>query len=73
MAEEMVSTETTIGVNAGKVYQALDKIGAATPFLIRNETRLNQDEVFSALGWLAREGKIAELRDGKLVKFRLNE
>jgi len=40
--------------------------------MIRNETRLSTEEVYGALGWLAREGKVAQLRDGKLLKFKLN-
>lgn len=73
VTEEMIPTEMTIGVNAGKVYQALSKLGVATPLLLKNEARLSQDDVFGALGWLAREGKLMELREGKLVKFKLNE
>lgn len=71
MAEEVVNIETTFGVNAGKVWNALNKIGTATPRMIQNETKLTSDEVHGALGWLAREGKITQIRDGKLVKFRL--
>jgi hypothetical protein len=28
--------------------------------------------VYGALGWLAREGKLAQMKDGKLTKFKLN-
>ena len=71
--EENISTETTFGMSAGKVWQALNKIGTATPLMIRNETKLSSEEVYGALGWLAREGKVVQLKDGKLIKFRLNE
>ena len=60
-------------MSAGKVWQALNKIGTATPLMIRNETKLSSEEVYGALGWLAREGKVVQLKDGKLIKFRLNE
>jgi hypothetical protein len=73
MSEEMIPTEMTIGMNAGKVWQALSKLGTATPFLLKNEARLSQEDTYGALGWLAREGKLIELREGRLVKFRLNE
>jgi len=71
--EENISIETTFGTNAGKVWQALNKIGTATPLMIRNETKLSPEEVFGALGWLAREGKLIQLKDGKLIKFKINE
>jgi len=71
MAEENMNPETIFGANAGKVWQALNKLGTATPLMIRNETKLSSEEVFGALGWLAREGKLAQMKDGKLVKFKL--
>ena len=73
MPEEAIPTEISFGVNAGKVWQALNKLGVATPLMIRNETRLSTDEVYGGLGWLAREGKLAQLKEGKLTKFKLNE
>jgi hypothetical protein len=73
MPDEAIPTEISFGVNAGKVWQALNKLGTATPLMIRNETKLSTDEVYSGLGWLAREGKIAQMKDGKLTKFKLNE
>ena len=72
MAEENMNPDAIFGMNAGKVWQALNKMGNATPLMIRNETRLSTEEVFGALGWLAREGKLAQMKDGKLVKFKLN-
>ena len=71
MVEELMNPEAIFGVNAGKVWQALNKLGTATPLMIRNETKLSSEEVHGALGWLAREGKLAQMRDGKLVKFKL--
>jgi hypothetical protein len=71
MAEEYIAPESNFGYNAGKVWQALNKLGTATPLMIRNETKLSSEEVFGALGWLAREGKLSQLKDGKLTKFKL--
>ncbi|MGQ9582582.1 MAG: winged helix-turn-helix domain-containing protein [Thermoplasmatota archaeon] len=73
MAEEIINIEATFGINAGKVWNALSKLGTATSLMIRNETKLTSDEVYGALGWLAREGKVSQIRDGKLTKFRLVE
>ncbi len=72
-AEEIINIEATFGINAGKVWSALSKLGMATPLMIRNETKLSSDEVYGALGWLAREGKVSQIRDGRLTKFRLVE
>lgn len=73
MPEEMIPIEVSFGVNAGKVWQALNKLGAATALMIKNDTKLPIDEVYGGLGWLAREGKIAQSKEGKLTKFRLVE
>jgi hypothetical protein len=72
MVEELMNPEAIFGMNAGKVWQALNKLGTATPLMIRNETKLSSEEVYGALGWLAREGKLAQMKDGKLTKFKLN-
>jgi hypothetical protein len=73
MPEEVIPIEVSFGVNAGKVWQALNKLGVATPLMIRNETKLSTDEVYGGLGWLAREGKLSQLKEGKLMKFKLME
>ncbi|MBM4249177.1 MAG: hypothetical protein FJ149_07025 [Euryarchaeota archaeon] len=73
MPEEVIPIEVSFGVNAGKVWQALNKLGAATVLMMRNETKLSTDEVHGGLGWLAREGKIAQVKEGKLTKFKLVE
>jgi hypothetical protein len=73
LAEENISVETTFGLNAGRVWQALSKLGTATPLMIRNETKLASEDVYGALGWLAREGKLSQMKDGKLVKFKIIE
>jgi len=73
MAVEYIQIEATFGVNAGMVWQALSKLGTATPIMIKKETTLTLDDVYGALGWLAREGKIVQIRDGDIIMFRLNE
>lgn len=48
----------TIGTYAGQVWQALNEADALGIKQIKKITKLKDKEVFAALGWLAREGKI---------------
>lgn len=48
-----------IGTNAGSVWVALNTADALGIKQIKKMTKLKDKEVFAALGWLAREGKIA--------------
>ena len=50
--------ENFFGINAGKVWHALNKNGAMTASKIAKTARLDIDDVYGALGWLGREGKI---------------
>lgn len=52
-----MNTET-IGTNAGTVWVALNGADALGIKQIKKITKLKDKEVFAALGWLAREGKI---------------
>ncbi|MEW6042589.1 MAG: winged helix-turn-helix domain-containing protein [Elusimicrobiota bacterium] len=47
-----------IGENAGKIWQALNTKGQSNLTGIKKATRLNDQNLYLALGWLAREGKI---------------
>ena len=49
---------TKIGENAGLIWNALHG-GALTLNALKKATKLKNDELNLALGWLAREGKIA--------------
>ncbi|MCK4348641.1 MAG: winged helix-turn-helix domain-containing protein, partial [Thermoplasmatales archaeon] len=55
------------GMNAGKVWDALNSWGSRTESQLMENTRLSAKEVHAAIGWLARENKIYE--DGKLFKL----
>lgn len=46
-----------IGANAGKVWAALEN-GALSLKALKKATKLKNDELYLALGWLAREGKL---------------
>lgn len=52
-----------IGNNAGLVWQALAAADAMGVKQIKKVTKLKDKEVFAALGWLAREGKVNILPD----------
>lgn len=47
-----------IGTNAGSVWVALNTADALGIKQIKKITKLKDKEVYAALGWLAREGKI---------------
>lgn len=49
---------TKIGENAGLIWNALQG-GALTLKALKKATKLKNDDLNLALGWLAREGKIA--------------
>ena len=48
----------TIGMNAGLVWNALNDAEAMGIKQIKKVTKLKEKEMYAALGWLAREGKI---------------
>ena len=47
-----------IGENAGLIWHALQG-GALTLKALKKGTKLKNDELYLALGWLAREGKVS--------------
>ncbi|MCH5345468.1 MAG: winged helix-turn-helix domain-containing protein [Muribaculaceae bacterium] len=57
----------TIGTAAGLVWNALAEAEALGTKQIKKITKLKDKELYAALGWLAREGKVnfAETEDGK--------
>ena len=48
----------TIGTDAGTVWTALNTAEALGVKHLKKITKLKDKEIFAALGWLAREGKI---------------
>ncbi|MBP5681528.1 MAG: winged helix-turn-helix domain-containing protein [Bacteroidales bacterium] len=48
-----------IGNNAGLVWTALSANNGQTGKGLKKATKLKDKDLFAALGWLAREGKIA--------------
>ena len=54
-----------IGVNAGKVWSILDETGYQNVKDLKDATKLIYNDLYAALGWLAREGKIVIETEGK--------
>lgn len=56
-----------IGTFAGEVWNALnDANGALELKAIKKATKLREKEIFAAIGWLAREGKVTVEADEAL-------
>ena len=51
-----------IGNNAGKVWNTLNQYGKTEVEKIGNLTNLENPDVYSAIGWLARENKILGIK-----------
>ena len=61
-----------IGNNAGLIWNALNANGKMTETKLKKETALGSAEFYTALGWLAREGKlnvVVETRCGKDCEY----
>ncbi len=48
-----------IGINAGKVWTVLDETGRQNVKDVKKTTKLTDKDLYAAIGWLAREGKVA--------------
>ena len=53
-----------IGVNAGKIWNALQN-GALSSKALKKATKLKEADLNLAFGWLAREGKLAFCEEGE--------
>ena len=60
-----------IGGNAGLVWESLYTFGEIDVSAIAKYSQIEQDEVYAALGWLAREDKIDVKYGNKQIKFKL--
>ena len=63
----------TIGTWAGLVWNALNEVESLGFKQVKKATKLKEKELYAAIGWLAREGKlnIAESEDGKELVLSL--
>jgi hypothetical protein len=71
MSQEPI--ESIFGINAGLVWNALNKNGPMTINDLMKATALEPDEIYVALGWLGRENKISVGRRGKISSFSLRK
>ena len=55
----------TFGINAGKIWSLLDKAGRQNIKDVKKATKLTDKNLYAALGWLAREGKLKLEEEGK--------
>lgn len=62
----------TFGINAGKVWSHLDETGRQNIKDVKKATKLTDKNLYAALGWLAREGKINVEEEGKELFVSLN-
>ena len=68
----MLDVELIIGNNAGIVWDSLECVGENTAIRIAKNTKLKLNDVYAALGWLGREGKIIAFKKNSRVIYRLN-
>ena len=65
--------EVEIGDAAGRIWRYLDEHGEMTLNKLKQGAKLPEQIVLMAIGWLAREGKLRLVREGKIVKVDLRE
>lgn len=60
-----------IGENAGIVWRTLENKGSLSFEELQAETKLDQLQLFTAIGWLAREDKISFNKENDIISVRL--
>jgi hypothetical protein len=60
-----------IGNAAGVVWGVLDREGELTLTALKDRSGLSDQMVSMALGWLAREGKLTFLKEGRATRVSL--
>jgi hypothetical protein len=60
-----------IGENAGIVWRTLESKGSLSIEELQAETKLDQLQLFTAIGWLAREDKISFNKENGITSVRL--
>lgn len=65
--------DAEIGFAAGAVFHFIEANGPATVARIRQGTGHTTALINQAIGWLARENKIARSARGKTVRWGLNQ
>jgi hypothetical protein len=65
--------EAEIGAAAGTIWQYLDTHGETTLSRLKQGAKLPEQIVLMGVGWLAREGKLRLVKEGRTVKVDLRE
>jgi hypothetical protein len=65
--------EAEIGAAAGTIWQYLDIHGETTLSRLKQGAKLPEQIVLMGVGWLAREGKLRLVKEGRTVKVDLRE
>ncbi|MEG0948917.1 MAG: winged helix-turn-helix domain-containing protein [Bacteroidales bacterium] len=60
-----------IGTNAGLIWAALNETNDQTFKGLKKATKLKEKELYMALGWLAREGKIKFIEEDEDIVIEL--
>ncbi len=60
-----------IGENAGKIWNTLSESGEMTIAQVKKKATLSDSDANMALGWLAREDKVAIAKKGNSTKISL--
>lgn len=60
-----------IGENAGIVWRTLENKSSLSFEELQAETNLDQLQLFTAIGWLAREDKISFNKENDIISVRL--
>jgi predicted RNA-binding protein (virulence factor B family) len=55
----------TIGTAAGKIWEYLEKNGASSVSKVTKETGISKNDTQRAIGWLAKEGKLNFVMEGR--------
>ena len=56
-----------IGINAGKVWVQLDKEGRVNIKALKKTINITYNDLYAAIGWLAREEKLILETEGKEI------
>jgi translation elongation factor EF-Ts len=67
----MITNE--IGTNAGKIWNLLNEQGNSSMKDLKKKLRLSDNDIYMAVGWLAREGKIFDFEDDDILMIGLKD
>jgi hypothetical protein len=63
--------KNSIGENAGKIWKALEENSDFNVKELKKATKLNDNDLHLALGWLSKENKVIFFESSNELKIRL--